>query len=479
MGVNTKKVDSIFSKKEITGMFDGPILKVLRKLALPIFLGMIFQVLYSVVDTIWISRIDLTDPSYVGGVGMIFPLIFLVIALGSGLLIGVSSLVARAIGEKNQYVLNRTAESGLIIGSFFAVSLLILGYIFDEELIKLLGAKGDYYLHALEYFRFMIPAGVLMLLGNVFNGILQGEGLMKKIMVSMIIATVANMALDPVFIFLLGMGVRGAGLATVLSQVIAAVYVLNIFFKKNTLVQIEWKLKNISLGIIKKIVGVGFPQTAGQMTMAVSFLFFNRIVVGIDPLALTAFSLCGRLDMILIMPILAIGSSLITMIGQNYGRRNYERVKDIWRACLLTAVVVLLFLASIMVIFAPQVYQFFSDVDKVVEYAALQTRIVEFSFVLAAVAILGRANFQALGKPIPGLIIVVLRIAGVAIPMVYFYVYVLNLGIYGVWFGIMSGNAASAVVSLIWVNRKLKSLLSFERPEKPLSVELMEDLAVD
>jgi len=479
MGDKTKKVDSIFSKKEINGMFDGPILKVLRKLALPIFLGMIFQVLYSVVDTIWISRIDLTDPSYVGGVGMIFPLIFLVIALGSGLLIGVSSLVARAIGEKNRYVLNRTAESGLIVGSFFAVSLLILGYTFDEGLIKLLGAKGDYYLHALEYFRFMIPAGVLMLLGNVFNGILQGEGLMKKIMVSMIIATVANMALDPVFIFLLGMGVRGAGLATVLSQLIAAVYVLNIFFKKNTLVQIEWKLKNISLDIIKKIVGVGFPQTAGQMTMAVSFLFFNRIVVGIDPLALTAFSLCGRLDMILIMPILAIGSSLITMIGQNYGRRNYERVKDIWRVCLLTAVVVLLFLASLMVIFAPKIYQFFSDVDQVVIYAALQTRIVEFSFILAAVAILGRASFQALGKPIPGLIIVVLRIAGVAIPMVYFYVYVLNLGIYGVWFGIMSGNAVSAVVSLIWVNRKLKSLLLFERPELPLSVELMEDLAID
>jgi Na+-driven multidrug efflux pump len=115
--------DSYLAKKEINGMFDGPIFKVLVKLALPIFFGMIFQILYGIVDTMWISRIDLNDPSYVGGVGIIFPLFFLVIALGSGILIGMSSLVARAIGEKNQYVINRTAESGLVVGLFLTTLL--------------------------------------------------------------------------------------------------------------------------------------------------------------------------------------------------------------------------------------------------------------------------------------------------------------------------------------------------------------------
>jgi len=474
-----KKDDHLFAKKQIKGMFDGPILKVLRKLALPIFLGMIFHVLYSIVDTIWISRIDLSDPSYVGGTGIIFPLIFLVIAFSSGLLIGISSLVARSIGEKNRYVLNRTAESGLIIGVIISVLLLTLGYIFDEELVKLLGARGDYYIHALEYLRFILPAGVLMLMGNIFNGILQGEGLMDKIMKSMIIATVANILLDPVFIFLLGMKVKGAGLATVISQIMAGTYVISVFLQKKTLVRIEWKLRNVDFGIIKQIIAVGFPQTAGQITMAVSFLFFNRIVVGIDPLALTAFSLCGRIDQILIMPILAIGAALITMIGQNYGRGNFKRVRGIWRVGLFTALAVVGFLSGVIVVLAPKIFPFFSEVDQVVHYAVLQVRVIEFTFIFTAVAILARSGFQAVGKPIPGLIIVVLRIAGIAIPMAYFYVYVLHLGIYGVWFGIITGNIIGAAVSLIWVKRTLDKIVLNSKMERPLNVELTEELVAE
>ena len=164
--------ETYISEKEIAGMFDGPILKVLIKLTLPIFLGMVFQILYNIVDTIWISRIDLNDPSYVGGVGIVFPILFLVIALASGVMIGTSSLVARSLGEKNRYVLNRTAESGLIVGFAFAFLLLVFGYIFDDKLLHLLGAKGDYSILGLEYLQFMLPAGALMIIGHVLAGIL-------------------------------------------------------------------------------------------------------------------------------------------------------------------------------------------------------------------------------------------------------------------------------------------------------------------
>jgi len=452
--------EGFFDKNRIKGMFDGPIIRVLARLALPMFAGMVFQVLYSIVDTIWISRIDLNDPSYVGGTGMIFPLIFLVIALGSGILIGISSLVARSIGEKNWRVLEKTAESGLFIGVSLSVLFVSLAYIFDKKLVHLLGATGDYYTHALEYLRFMIPAGALMLIGNVFNGILQGEGLMNKIMKAMIIATLANIALDPLCIFVLGLGVRGAGLATVVSQLIASVYVLGVFFKKKTLVEIEWKLRNVDPAVIKKIIAVGFPQTAGQMTMAVSFLFFNRLVVGIDPLALTAFALYGRFDQTIIFPILAIGSAMITMIGQNFGRRMYTRVISIWWTGILTAIGVVVFVGTLLFVFAPKIYPFFTDVEGVEWYAVRQTRIVVYSWILASFTVLGRASFQAIGRAIPGMIVVILRIIGIALPAAYFYVKVLQLGIYGVWFGIVTGSAVAAVVSGLWVRKTLLGFLT-------------------
>ncbi len=476
---NRGQDDTHIKEKEIRGMFDGPILPLLVRLALPIFSGMVFQILYNIVDTIWISRIDLNDPSYVGGVGLVFPIVFLIIAFASGIMVGTSSLVARAIGEKNRYILNRTAESGLFIGLVLAIFFLVFGYAFDEKLLQILGAEGDYLLHGLEYLQFMLPAGALMIFVHVFGGILMGEGLMKPIMYAMIMGTVTNIVLDPIFIFLLGMGVRGAALATAISQLVPMTYAFILFQKKKTTVPIEWKLKNVNGGIIRQIVAVGFPQSVGLISMSISFLFFNRLVISIDPLALTAFSICGRFDYILIVPILAIGSTLLTMIGQNYGRKQYSRMLEIWKVGLFAMVIVMAFLATLLVVFAPKIYPFFSNVDEVVRYAVLQTRIVEYSLILGGIAMLARSSFQALGRAIPGLILTVIRVIGVALPIAYFLVYVLDLGIFGVWFGVITGNIIAGIIAVMWV-RKAFSAYSIEpERDRPTAVGLKQDLAVD
>ena len=479
MEEKNKIEDEQLQQKEIPGMFDGPILKLLLKLALPMFFGMVFQILYNIVDTIWISRIDLSDPSYVGGVGLVFPIVFLIIAFASGIMVGTSSLVARAIGEKNRFVLNRTAESALFIGIVLAVLFVVFGYIFDERLLYLLGAEGDYFLHGLEYLQFMLPAGALMISVHIFAGILMGEGLMKPIMYAMIMGTVTNIILDPIFIFLLGMGVRGAALATAISQLVPMAYVFTLFRQKKTIVPIEWKLKNVNVGIIKQIVAVGFPQSIGLISMSISFLFFNRLLMSIDPLALTAFSICGRFDYILIVPILAIGSTLLTMIGQNFGRKQYSRMLDIWKVGLFAMVLVMLFLATLLVLFAPKIYPFFSTVDEVVRYAVLQTRIIEYSFIFGGIAMLARSSFQAIGRAIPGLILTVIRVIGVALPIAYLLVYILDMGVYGVWLGVIAGNVIAGVLALIWAQRTFRAYVVKQEPGIATLAGLEQDLAVE
>jgi len=447
--------ERLSKKREIEGMYRGPVLKILLKIALPIFFGMVFQLLYAIVDIIWISRIDLSDPSYVGGVGLIFPLLFLAVAISSGVLIGVGSLVARSLGEKNHYVLARIAESGFFITFLISALIITIGYVFDENLMRLLGAENEYFVHALDYFHYIIPVAGLMIMGNVLLGILLGEGLTSKVMIAMIITTIANVILDPVFIFLLGMGVKGAGIATVLSQIIAAVYLLRIFFRRETTVRVEWNMKNVDFSIMRQIISVGFPQTAGQLTMAISVLLFNRLVVNIDRLALTAFSLCTRLDQVLILPIMAIGSSLITMMGQNYGRGDFIRVKNIWRTGMLVGMGMSAFLAAVLILFAPKIFPFFTDVEGVVRYAVRQMRVVEFSYFFASIAIVGRASFQAISRPIPGLIVDAFRLAILSIPVAYILVMFIQMGMNGVWIGIISGNIVSAGVGFFWVRTAL------------------------
>jgi putative MATE family efflux protein len=437
-------------------MFDGPVLKLLARLASPIFFGMLFQLLYNVTDTIWISRIDLADPSYVGGTGIIFPFLFLAIALSQGIVVGTSSLVARAIGEGNTQVLDKTAESGLAIGIVVAVAMAIPTYVFSAGILRLLGAEGDYLVHGSEYLRFIVPAGVLLFVSSSFFGILQGEGMMKYVMTAMIIGTVANIILDPIFIFALKLGVRGAALATSVSQGLAVAFIISVFVRRKTQVQVHWKLANVDWRTIKKILAVGLPQSTGQILMALSFFFFNRVVVSIDPLALTAFALCGRLDQAVLMPIFAIGAALITMIGQNAGRGNIDRVREIWRKSLLTAMGLVVLTAAVMVLLAPKIYPFFSDLDQVVHYAVLQTRIVEFTFVFAVIGILSRSFFQAIGYPIPALLITMSRLLLLAVPAMLLYVYVFDLKIYGVWLGIITGNILAAVISVLWASRTLR-----------------------
>jgi putative MATE family efflux protein len=306
-----------------------------------------------------------------------------------------------------------------------------------------------------------------------------GEGLVKPIMYAMIMSTVTNIILDPIFIFPLGLGVRGAALATAVAQIVPLVYAVILFQKKKTTVPIEWKLKNVNGPIIKQVVAVGFPQSAGQISMAVSFLFFNRLVMSIDPLALTAFSICGRFDYILIVPILAIGSAMLTMIGQNFGRKQYRRMLDIWKVGLLAMVAVMAFLATLLVLLAPRIYPFFSTVDEVVGYAVRQTRIVDYSFILGGIAMAARSSFQAIGKAVPGLIITVIRLIGVALPMAYLLVYVFDLGIYGVWFGLITGNAAAAVVALVWVRKRFGSFIVYDANAQPGQLSLQEETAAD
>ena len=440
------------SPKEQEGMFDGPILPLLIRLSLPILAGMFFQLLYNIVDTWFVSRIDLEDPSYVGGVGLIFPLIFFLIALGNGLMMGVSSLVARAIGEKNHKVLDRTAESGLFIA--VCLSLLSLGLIlgFGPYLVSSFGAEGDYFTHGWTYLKNIIWVAPFAFLGNVFIGILQGEGQMKKVMNAMILGTMINIVFDPVFIFLMHMDVKGAALATVLGQAGAFVYVLSVFLKQQSSIRIHWKIANVKRKIILNILTIGLPQSMAMILMAISFIFFNHLVISIDPLALTAFSLFGRFEQLVLMPSFALSAAVVTIVGQNAARGLFDRSWEVMKRAYLSGIVVILVLAAAMVMAAPVIYTRFSSIDSVVNYAVRQTYTQEFFYIFALLGITNRSFFQAIGHPLPALLLTLLRTILLSLPLSYLYVKGFGMGVEGVWWGLNTGSLITALcVSTPWV----------------------------
>lgn len=444
--------------REVPGMFDGKIPPLLIRLSLPIAAGMFFQMIYNVVDAVFISLIDKSDPSYFGATGIVFPVIFLAIAVANGLMVGTGSMVARAIGERNHTVLDKAAESGMFIAVTVALVFLIGSYAFDEQIISVLGATGDFAVHGLEYLRYIIPGVLLMFVGNVLFGILQGEGLTKYMMWGMIIGTIGNIILDPICIFVLGLDVRGAALATVISQTFSVLYVVSVFLRKKTRVPISWKLANIDGKIMRSIISVGFPQALGQMLMSVTFLIYNRVVISIDELALTAFSLYGRFEQLLFIPVFAINSALITIIGQNAGRGLYERGEKTWEKGVLMSAGSVVVLAGLFVLLSPWVFGSLSDIPQVVDYAIRETQVLAFGMLFAVAGVFARGVFQAIGKPAPALFLTMLRLIILGVPAVLLFVYVFDWGIYGVWFGIVTGNGISAIVSFFMTKRAFRRL---------------------
>ncbi len=471
-----------FKNSEISGMFEGPLSPVIMKLAMPILAGMVFQLLYTIVDTAFINFIDSKNPAILGGTGYIFPIIFVAMALANGLSVGMSALVAKGIGEKDDNIIYKTAESGLFIALILSIVITVTGYVFAEKIIYALGARGEYFKFGLEYFKYILPVTGVMFFASVLGGILQGEGLMQKFMTAMIIGTLLNIVLDPFFIFEtmhinqdisifklklftlnftipgLGYGVKGAAIATVIGQSVAFIYTLSVFLRKQTLITIEWKTSHISSKIIKRIIKIGFPQSFGQMIMSGAFIIMNSIATYIDPMIVTSSSLVGRIEQLVYMPVFAIAAATITVVGQNKGRNNLDRVEKTWYTSMVISALIILVTSAIFFIFARNIYGAFNQSDMVTDYAVMQTRYIMPFMLVAVVVIITRSVYQAIGYPIPGLIITSLRFLLIVIPAMYIMVYLFDMGFKGMLYAHIISMLSTATIAMFWMTNTMKKL---------------------
>jgi putative MATE family efflux protein len=306
----------------------GPIGPTLVSLSLPVLAGQAFNLLYNIVDTYFIALIDRSDPWLVGSTGLVFPLFFIFLATSFGITGGVSSLVARAIGAGRRSDLDKTAESGMFLALIASAIILGCMYLLAPPLLRLFGGSGKVFEYGLEYLYWLLPTVPFMLLSAVFTGILQGEGRTKHMMLSMMIGTVANIILDPILIFPAGMGIAGAGLATAIANAVGFGYLLVVFIARPSMVEIRWKPSSVSFPVVGEILRVGLPQSVMNFLSSLSFIFYNRMMIGINPLMLTAFTLYSRLEQIALIPIWSLSSALAAISGQAAGAGDLGRMRS-------------------------------------------------------------------------------------------------------------------------------------------------------
>lgn len=433
--------------------------KALFVLAMPIMIGMLVQALYNIVDTAFVGRLG---AEAIAALTFAFPIFFVFIALNSGLSSGMNSRISRFLGENNIKQAENTAMHGLFLSLIIAIFVFSLGSIFIEPIFSLFGATESVLELSISYMLIVFFGVFFMFPVMILNGIFSAQGDTKTAMKIQIFALITNIILDPIFIYYLGYGVRGAAIATVIAfslGLLLSVY----FIKTKSLLHIHIKSFKYSKRILKDIFSVGFPATLMMLTMSVSMIFLNRLMAYFGTKDVASFGLVMRLDSLSVMPIVAISISLLTLVGMIYGAKRFDLLKEISKYSLKISVLISSLVGVVLFLFPELFLRIFTSDKVLLDLSSSYLRIIVFSYPLAAISLVSGRIMQGMGVGSPSLIINLIRSIFISIPLAYTLVYVFGYGYLAVPFSILIGAIVSSVVAVFWLRKKLNSVNSVSK----------------
>ena len=460
------------SDENKTKLLQAPVGKTLISLSIPMAFGIMAILLFAIVDTLYIGRLG-AEP--LAAMGFIFPINFVVMNLTRGLGIGVTSTIARAIGEGNQPKVQRLATDGLGLAVLIVTFLAIIGLTSLNPIFSLMGAEGEMLALISDY---MIPwcLGVgFLVIPMIGVGILRATGDTKTPALIMGIAGLINIVLDPFLIFGIGpfprLELQGAALATVASWVVAFAASLWILGKREGLIRLPVFDPKHTFDSWKQILYVGIPAAGTNVMEPVSMAMIIRIIseYGDEPVA--AFGVGGLVGAMLLIGIRALSLAMGPFVGQNFGAGNCDRIRAalrfgskfslVWGAI---AFVLLYLLSSII---AP----IFNDDKTVITSVILFLQIIPISYGMYGITTLVNSMFNALGKPLQASLIIILHLFVFVLPLAYLGSKV--YGLKGAFIGIALGNAVVGVIAYLMVQ---KFLLRIEADRKSAITDAVESV---
>ncbi|MFO8050899.1 MAG: MATE family efflux transporter [Thermoplasmatota archaeon] len=450
MGQTTKGVDTLLGNPK----------KAIFKLSIPMVIAMSVQTIYNLADAIWVSGLG---ADHLSAVGFFFPFFFLIMALANGLGIGGGAAISRRIGARDKKGADNVAGHVIVLMLLIATAFTIPTYLLLPEVFDLVGA-GEVKHLALSYGRIIIMFSLVIFFANNANAILRSEGDTKRAMYAMVLGSILNIFLDPLFIYVFGLGIAGAAWATMLSFSITGMLLFYwLFLRKNTFVTIRLRRFRFRWLIFKDIMRVGFPASLQQMSMSFNMMFLNVIVVtvgGTDGVAV--FSTGWRIVMISILPLMGISTALVPVAGAAYGSRSFRKLKLALYHAIRYGLLMEIGMSVLIFIFAGFIVLIFTwspDSQHLRHDLTIFLRMFSLMSFTAAFGMLSGAVFQAIGKGFNSLLVTIFRTLVFALTFAYFFGIVLDWGLIGVWAGILTGNALGAALGYLWVTYHIRSLM--------------------
>jgi putative MATE family efflux protein len=444
-------------------ILEGNMYRVIILLSLPIMLTNLIQTMYNLTDTYFLSKLGAAE---VASMTLAWPVVFLQLALGVGIGIAGTTLISQNIGANKIDEAKKIAGQLVVFAMGFSILLGISGVISTPYILKVMGATGEIYSNAYIYLVLIVGGAPLMYASFIYSSIKQGEGDTVSPMILSLISVTINIILDPIFIFYLDLGIKGAALATLIARGTMLFYVIYQLFIRNTPMRIRLKDLKPEFSYIKQITRLGIPASIGQATIAMGFVVLNSFVNTYGELTLAAFGIGNRINGLIVMPAMGIGGAVSSIVGQNIGNNNVKRIKEcVFKSSILGAIFSVIG-STIFGLWGSNIVRFFSTNKDIIYLGNEYLKYISLSLIGLAILPIITGALQGAGQTKKAMYLSMSRLWVFRLPALLILPYFIGKTEKVIWYAMASSNIVAMLVAIYFYKKsKFKSLLSDSEEE--------------
>lgn len=421
----------------------------IMQVAFPLLIAQLVQLLYNIVDRIYIGRIPGMGTDALGAIGLVFPVIIIITGLTNLFGMGAAPLFSIALGAGNRERANELLHSAYRLLLFAAAIVLLAGELFAAPILRLFGANEEMLTIALPYLRIYLTGSFFFMIASGLNPMINAQGFPRIGMLTIVIGAVSNLLLDPLLMFVFGLGVRGAAIATVISQGLSFVFVIRFLTGTRTMFQLSL-LPKMHFPHARDIFGLGIASFVMQATNSlVQIACNNALLIHGGALFVSVMTVVASVRSILEVPTLAITEGTTPLLGYNYGAKNANHLVRAIRIMTLIAIAYTLIVWLVLEWRAELFVRIFTDDERLFGPAAHAIRIYFRAFVFMALQYSGQSVFKALGFKKQAVFFSLFRKVVLVVPLIYLLSFVLIPGTDGVFWAEPISNVIGGLASFL------------------------------
>ena len=439
---------------------NDPIPGLIRKIAVPVTVGIFFDTMYGVVDTFFAGFIS---TEALAALSISSPVFFFILSLSFGISQGSTVLIANALGEKEHEKAHEICVQSISFGCLFAAALTVIGLLIAPMLLRTLGATGEYYVIALDYMNLIICGSSFIVLQNVFNAGLRAEGDTKPIRNVLVAGFFLNCALDPWFMFggfgVPAMGIKGLALATVIILFLGAVYLLHRLSRSRL-----WEGPFVAMlapsRTYLEIARQGFPASFNMVSLAFLWFVATFYISKFSTEGVAAYGIGIRIEVFFLIPLYGLSTALLSMTGQNNGANKPERIRETLNTTLKYGLIMVGVGGILLFFLANPLMTIFTDDPLVIKHGTTYLKIMAFALCARVIHFQTNSLLQGLKKPFPVVVICLFRHVLVPCLLGYFMAFQLGMRESGVWWSWFIVVWIAAIVSYFYGQHVLRQRLA-------------------